>query len=75
MRKLRPGVARAWRRIVFWQKVNAAFAKTLPKLVENFYAETPVQREMKKERMQIFLDPHDLTRTYPPHPDILELER
>ena len=29
MRKLRPGVARAWRRIQFYQKVNQAFAKAL----------------------------------------------
>jgi len=43
MRKLRPGVARAWKKIQFYQRVNAAFRKALPVLVSNFYADTPVQ--------------------------------
>ena len=50
MRKLRPGVARAWRRIQFWQRVNAAFKKALPGLVANFYAETPVLRLLRESR-------------------------
>ena len=51
MRKLRPGVARAWRRLEFHRKVNAAFKKALPGIVANFYAETPVQR-LLRERSQ-----------------------
>jgi hypothetical protein len=50
MRKLRPGVARAWRRVQFYQKVNQAFAKALPSLIGNFYAETPVQRLLRERR-------------------------
>ena len=72
MRKLRLGVARAWRRIQFYAAINKAFKEALPSIIDNFYADTPIQRELKKARMQIFLDPHDLTRTYPPHPEILE---
>lgn len=47
MRKLRPGVARAWKKIQFLQRVNAAFAKVLPTLIGNFYAETPVQKALR----------------------------
>ena len=50
MRKLRPGVARAWRRIQFYQRVNQAFAKALPTLIGSFYAETPVQKVLRKRR-------------------------
>jgi hypothetical protein len=50
MRKLRPGVARAWRRIQFWQRVNAAFKKALPGIMENFYADSPFQVLLRQKR-------------------------
>lgn len=50
MRKLRPGVERAWRRIQFYAKVHKAFSKTIPLLVENFYAESPFQNRLREKR-------------------------
>jgi hypothetical protein len=50
MRKLRPGVARVWRRLEFHRKVNAAFAKALQGLMGNFYADSPFQGLLRQRK-------------------------
>jgi hypothetical protein len=56
MRKLRPGVARAYRKILLWKEINAAWSKAMPLIADNFYTNTPFQRAVKENNGRSYYD-------------------
>jgi hypothetical protein len=48
MRNLRLGVDREWRRLKSRAAINKAWKEALPKLVGNFFEETPFQKLMRE---------------------------
>lgn len=55
MRKLRPGVQRAWRRLQFFARINRESRKVAELLAANFFRTTPLQDRIKTGETMFFL--------------------
>jgi hypothetical protein len=56
MRKLRPGVARAYRKKLLWQEINAEWMKAISEIADNFYTDTPFQMAVKENNGRSYYD-------------------
>ena len=50
MRKLRPGIQRAYNRKVMMSKINEQIKVILPKLLDIFFKDSPVQKRLREIR-------------------------
>ena len=50
MRKLRPGVQRAYNRKVMMSKINEQIKVMLPKFLDSFFKDSPVQKRLREIR-------------------------